>query len=58
MRIKLYTTLGFLTWEGIKLVARRKLQQNKVKLGAGATVLAVLVAGLAIARANGSDDDD
>ena len=56
MRTKFYTALGFLTWEGIKLVVSRKLQQNRVKLGAAATVAAVLVAGLAIARANGSDD--
>ena len=56
MRTKLYTLLGFLTWEGIKLVVSRKLQQNRVKVGAAATVAAVLVAGLAIARANGSDD--
>ena len=56
MRTKLYTALGFLTWEGIKLVVSRKLSQNRVKVGAAATVAAVLVAGLAIARSNGSDD--
>jgi hypothetical protein len=56
MRTKLYTALGIVTWEGIKLVARRKLQQNRVKLGAAATVLAVLIGGLAIARSNGSDE--
>jgi hypothetical protein len=57
MRTKLYTALGFVTWEGLKLVVRRKLQQNRVKVGAAATVAAVLVAGLALARANGSDDE-
>ena len=50
MRTKLYTALGFLTWEGIKLVVSRKLRQNSVKVGAAATVAAVLVAGLAIAK--------
>jgi len=50
MMTKLYTALGFVTWEGIKLVVSRKLQQNRVKLGAAATVLLVVIGGLAIAR--------
>jgi len=55
MKIKGYTLLGWLTWQGIKTVAKRKLSQDKVKLGAAATVLLVLVAGLAAAKA-ASDD--
>jgi hypothetical protein len=57
MRTKLYTALGLLTWEGIKLVVRRKLTQNKVKLGAAGTVLLVLIGGLAVARATASGDE-
>jgi len=55
MKFKGYTLLGWLTWQGIKTVARRKLSQDKVKLGAAATVLLVLVAGLGAAKA-ASDD--
>ena len=40
MKIKGYTVLGWLTWQGIKTVAKRKMSQNKVKLGAAATVAA------------------
>jgi hypothetical protein len=57
MRTKLYTVLGFVTWEGIKVVVRRKLQGNRGKLGAAATVLLVLIGGLAIARATASSDE-
>jgi len=51
MKIKGYTMLGWLTWQGIKTVTKRKLSQDKVKMGAAATVVAVLVAGLAAAKA-------
>jgi hypothetical protein len=54
MKIKGYTMLGWLTWQGIKTVTKRKMSQDKVKMGAAATVVAVLVAGLAAAKA-GSD---
>jgi hypothetical protein len=51
-----YTVLGWLTWQVARRVARRKMTQNKGKLGAAATVLLVLVGGLAAARAAGEDD--
>jgi hypothetical protein len=51
MRNRAYTALGLVAWEGIKLVVRRKLGQNRTKLGAAATVLLVLIGGLAIAKA-------
>ena len=57
MKNKLYTALGMVTWEGLKLVVRRKLGQNRVKAGALATVALVLVGGLAIAKANSSGDE-
>jgi hypothetical protein len=56
MRNKGYTMLGVVAWEGIKLVLRRKVGQNRAKIGAVATVLLVLAGGLAIARATGSDE--
>jgi hypothetical protein len=48
--------LGWLVWQVITRVAKRKLVQNKVKLGAAATVFAVLAAGLLAAKASSSDD--
>jgi hypothetical protein len=51
-----YTVLGWLTWQVITRVAKRKIDQNKVKLGAAATVALVLVAGLAAAKATAGDD--
>jgi hypothetical protein len=51
-----YTVLGWLAWQVISRVARRKMAQHKVKLGAAATVSAVLVAGLLAAKASAGDD--
>jgi hypothetical protein len=56
MRDKGYTLLGIVAWEGIKLVLRRKVGQNRGKIGAAATVLLVVIGGLAIARATASDE--
>jgi hypothetical protein len=56
MRIKGYTLLGWLTWQGIKTVSRRKVGQNKAKLGAAATVLLVLIGGLVAGKASGDEE--
>ena len=56
MTKRLYTLLGWMAWQGILIAARRKLGSNKVKLGAAATVLGVLVAGVLAAKASGGDD--
>jgi hypothetical protein len=45
-----YTVLGWAVWQIATRVAKRKMRQNKVKLGAAATVLLVLIGGLAVAR--------
>jgi hypothetical protein len=50
-----YTVLGWLTWQVISRVAKRKISQNKVKIGAAATVFAVIGAGLLAARASSGD---
>jgi hypothetical protein len=55
MSSKGYTVLGWLVWQIATRVAKRKMAQNKVKLGAAATVLLVLVAGVAAAKAHGDD---
>jgi hypothetical protein len=57
MNSKGYTVLGWLTWQIARRVAKRKMSQNKVKLGAAATVLLVLVGGLAAARASGGGEE-
>jgi hypothetical protein len=56
MGSKGYTVLGWLVWQIATRVAKRKMAQNKVKLGAAATVLLVLVAGFAAAKAHSGDD--
>ena len=57
MPTKGYTVLGWVAWQVVSRVAKRKMGQNKVKLGAAATVLAVLIAGVAAARAAIASDD-
>lgn len=56
MGSKGYTVLGWLVWQIATRVAKRKMSRNKVKLGAAATVLLVLVAGLAAAKAASGED--
>jgi hypothetical protein len=56
MKTKAYTALGWMAWQGFLLIARRKLGTNKVKLGAAATVLGVLVAGVLAAKGATGDD--
>jgi hypothetical protein len=51
-----YTVIGWLTWQIATRVAKRKMSQNKIKLGAAVTVLGVLVAGLAAAKAAGGNE--
>ena len=56
MPTKVYTMVGWVVWQAVSRVAKRKSGQTKVKLGAAATVLAVLIAGVVAARAAASDD--
>jgi hypothetical protein len=50
-----YTVLGWLVWQVATRVAKRKMAQNKLKLGAAATLVLVLIAGLAAAKAGSGD---
>jgi hypothetical protein len=52
-----YTVLGWAVWQIASRVAKRKIAQNRVKLGAAGVVVLVLVAGLAAAK-SGADDDE
>jgi hypothetical protein len=45
-----------MAWQGFLVIARRKLGTNKAKLGAAATVLGVLVAGVLAAKATTGDE--
>jgi hypothetical protein len=56
MTTKGYTVLGWLAWQFLSRVVGRTLAQNKVKIGAAATVFAVLVGGVLAAKASSSDD--
>jgi hypothetical protein len=57
MPIKGYTVLGWVAWQIASRFAKYKMGQSKMKLGAAATVLGVLVAGVVAARAAGSSDE-
>jgi hypothetical protein len=47
-----YTVLGWVVWQVVSRVAKRKVRQNRTKVGAAAAVLLVLVLGLAAARSS------
>ena len=53
-----YTVLGWLTWQVAKRVGKRKMEQNKAKLGGAAAVAGLLALGLIAAKATGGSDDD
>jgi hypothetical protein len=55
MTTRSYTVLGWLAWQVISRVAKRKIAQNRVKIGAAATVTAVVAAGLLAAKASSGD---
>jgi len=50
-----YTILGWIVWKVGSRVAKRKIVQNRVKLGAAGVVLLVAVGGILAAR--GGDED-
>jgi hypothetical protein len=55
MNSKGYTVLGWIVWQIGSRVAKRKLAENRVKVGAAAAIALVLVAGLAAARSGSGD---
>ena len=50
-----YTVLGWLVWQVITRVAKRKIVQNRVKVGAAGVVALVLVGGVMAAKSAGDD---
>jgi hypothetical protein len=55
MSSKGYTVLGWVVWQIASRVAKRKVAENRVKLGAAGVVLLVLVGGVVAARAGSGD---
>jgi hypothetical protein len=56
MNSKAYTVLGWLVWQIGSRVAKRKIAQNKAKIGAGAAIALVLVGGVVAAKAASGDE--
>jgi hypothetical protein len=53
MSSRSYTVLGWIVWQIASRVAKKKIRQNRTKVGAAAVVMLVLVLGVAAARSNG-----
>ena len=50
-----YTVLGWAVWQVASRVAKRKMAQNRVKLGALGVIALVLVGGVLAAKSSGDD---
>jgi hypothetical protein len=50
-----YTVLGWVVWQFTSRIVKRKIDENRVKIGAAGVVALVLVGGVLAAKA-GSDD--
>jgi hypothetical protein len=55
MSSKGYTVLGWTVWQVASRVAKRKMSQNRTKLGAAGVVALVLVGGVLAARSQSQD---
>jgi hypothetical protein len=52
----IYTFLGWAVWQIASRVVRRKVSQNRAKIGAVAALGLVLAGGALAAKANGGED--
>ncbi len=52
-----YTILGWLVWQIGSRIAKRKIAQNRTKIGAAGIVVLVLLAGVAAAKAGSGEHD-
>jgi hypothetical protein len=55
MNSKGYTVLGWLVWQIGSRVAKRKIAQNRAKIGAAGAIALVLIGGVVAAKASGDD---
>ena len=56
MNSKGYTVLGWLVWQIGSRVAKRKIAQNKAKIGAAGAIALVLIGGVVAAKAASGDE--
>jgi hypothetical protein len=56
MTSKGYTFLGWVVWQLGSRIAKKKIAENQVKIGAAGIVAAVVVGGVVAARAASGDD--
>ena len=57
MNSKSYSVLGWVVWQIGSRIAKRKMAQNRVKLGAAGAVALVVAAGILAARSSSSSED-
>ena len=57
MNTKGYTVIGWVVWQIGSRVAKRKMAQNKLKLGAAAVVSEVVVGGVIAAKGAGGSEE-
>jgi sulfite exporter TauE/SafE len=55
MTTRSYTVLGWIVWQIGSRVAKKKIVQNRVKLGAAGVVMLVLIGGVLAAKASGDE---
>ena len=55
MSTKGYTVIGWIVWQLGSRIAKYKMAQNRVKLGAAGVVLLVVLGGILAARSNGDE---
>ena len=55
MSTKGYTVIGWVVWQLGSRIMKRKIADNRVKLGAAGVVLLVLAGGVAAAKAGASE---
>jgi hypothetical protein len=55
MSSKGYTFLGWIVWQLGSRLAKRQIEQNRVKIGAAGVVALVLVGGVLAAKSAGGD---
>ena len=51
-----YTVLGWIVWQLGSRLAKRKIAENRVKVGAAGVVALVLIGGVVAAKAGSGDD--
>jgi hypothetical protein len=56
MGSKGYTVLGWVVWQVASRVAKKKIAQNRMKIGAAGVVALVVAGGIIAAKAAESDD--